>query len=66
MITLDRESMAEDVKRRLDALAWGGRLAVEAIVETEAYSLEEALKIVESGGYEFHLGVYSLRLESVE
>jgi len=60
MITLDRENMAEDVKRRLDALTEYEQQAVEAIVEAYDYSLEEALDVVEEGEYDYYPDVYTL------
>ena len=55
MVNLDRENMAEDVKKRVDALSEYGQRAVEAIMEAE-----EALTIVESGGYEFYPEIFRL------
>ena len=60
MVNLDRENMAEDVKKRVDALSEYGQRAVEAIMEALDYSIEEALTIVESDGYEFYPEIFRL------
>jgi len=60
MVDLDRENMAEDVKRRLGALTEYERQVLEALMEAGDYSLEEALDYVERGEYEYHPGVESM------
>jgi len=54
MANMDRENMAEDLKKRFDALSDREQRAVDAIMEARDYSIEEALDIVESGDYEFY------------
>ena len=56
MVKLDRESMAEDVKKRFDALSEYDQQAVEAIVEVWDYDIENALEVVESGQFVFYGG----------
>lgn len=60
MTSMDRESMAEDVRKRLGALSEFEQQAVGAIVETGDYSLEEALEIVKNGDYEFYPEISTL------
>jgi len=60
MANLDRENMAEDVKKRFDALSEYERQAVEAIMEATDYSIEEALDYVERGDFEFYSEIFSL------
>ena len=53
MAYLDRESMAEDTRKRYDALTDYEQRAMAAIMEASTVSIEEALEIVESKTYEF-------------
>jgi len=57
MASLVRENMAEDIKKRFDVLTNWEQQAIEALMESEDYSIEEALDIVESGKYEFYPGL---------
>ena len=54
MVILDPEDMAEDIRKRYDALVGIEQLAVEEIMDAFDYSLERALDIVESHDYDFH------------
>ena len=60
MVNLDRENMAEDIRKRFDNLLDYEQLAIAAFMEVGDYSIEEALDIVESGDYEFYPGVDSM------
>jgi len=53
-------NMAEDVKKRFDALLDFEQRAVEAIMEAWDYSIEDALDVVESGRYGFCPGITSM------
>jgi len=56
----ERENMAEDAMERFNAMSEFDQLAVEAIVETGVYNLEEALEIVKNEDYEFYPEISSL------
>ena len=43
MVILDPEDMAEDIRKRFDALVGLEQLAVEEIMDAFGYSLERAL-----------------------
>ncbi len=60
MVDLNRENIAEDVMERFNTLSEFDQLAVEAIVETGEYNLEEALEIVKNEDYEFYPEISSL------
>jgi len=60
MTYLDRESMAEDIRRRYDALTDYEQRVLAALLEVTDYELEETLDYVERGEYEFWAGVDSM------
>ena len=47
----DHETMAEDVKRRLDVLSDADHMIVDWLVEVWDYSLEDAVDMVDKGAY---------------
>lgn len=51
MAYLDRESMPEDIKKRIDALSDFDHMIVDWLVEVWDYSLEDAVDMVEKGTY---------------
>jgi len=60
MAYLDRESMAEDTRRRYDALTDYEQRALAAVMEAETVSIEEALEIVENKTYDFFPEITSM------